>query len=217
MVAKGRHLEALVFDMDGTLIDSSGAIPAAYIATIRDLGGPVLTPKEVITAYSVGPPRTMLGHLLGREPAASEVDRYHEILHERARAVTVYPGIEETLAALRQSVPLAVFTGASRRACEMLLTGTDLLHHFDVVVGGDEVERPKPEPDGIELACGRLGVPPGTAAYIGDAPNDLEAARRSGALAVAAAWGHQYVEGELTDAVIRDPEHLVQLLARRTS
>jgi HAD superfamily hydrolase (TIGR01509 family) len=212
MAVVGRLLEALVFDMDGTLIDSSRAIPAAYIATVRDIGGPLLTPDEVISAYSVGPPRAMLGYFLGREAAAAEVDRYHHTLRTHANGITAYSGIEESLIALRRRLPLAVFTGASRRACEMLLDGTGLIGHFDVLVGGDEVERPKPEPDGIDLACSRLGVPPEASAYIGDAPNDLEAARRSGALAVAAAWGHEYVQGEPADEVIGRPEHLLRLL-----
>jgi phosphoglycolate phosphatase-like HAD superfamily hydrolase len=89
-----------------------------------------------------------------------------------------------------------VFSGASVRACRILLGRADLLSFFSVIVGGDEVEIPKPAPDGIHLACERQRVTPSDAAYVGDAPNDLEAARRSGALAVAAAWGHEYRPGE---------------------
>ena len=90
------------------------------------------------------------------------------------------------------------------------------MRYFIAVVGGDEVERPKPAPDGIDLACGRLGVSPDSAAYIGDAPNDLEAARRSGALAVAAAWGYQYREGERSDEVVHHPKDTLRLVPSRT-
>ncbi len=212
MGAEGRRLRALVFDMDGTLIDSSRVLPAAYITTVRDISGLVLTPDEVIAAYSVGPPRAMLSHFLRREAVAAEIDRYHRTLRQHSRRISVYSGIENALAALRKNVSLAIFTGASRRACEILLDGTGLLRHFDALVGGDEVERSKPEADGMNLACSRLGVAPEVAAYIGDAPNDLEAARRSGALAVAAAWGYQYVPTEPADEVIRTPKDLLRLV-----
>jgi len=74
------------------------------------------------------------------------------------------------------------------------------------------VARPKPWPDGIEQACRELGVAPGDAAYVGDAPNDLEAARRSGALAVAAGWGHQFRPDEPADLVAPTPGDLLALL-----
>jgi len=197
--------------MDGTLIDSSGAISTAYISTVREITGVIVTPEEVVDAYPVGPPRAMLGHFLGRHPTAAEVGRYHEILFDQAHSIAVYAGIEEALTKSAERVPLAVFTGASRRACEILLGSTGLLRHFADVVGGDEVARPKPEPDGIDLACSRVGVAPTSAAYVGDAPNDLEAARRSGAVAIAAAWGYQYRPGEPADEIVPHPEDILRL------
>jgi HAD superfamily hydrolase (TIGR01509 family) len=202
-----------VFDMDGTLIDSSAVIPDAYMKVVARLGGPSLTRAEVIDAYSVGPPEAMLTHFLGRPSTPDEVDLYHETLGSSARAATVYPGIPEALALLRGRASLAVFTGASLRACRTLLGGVGLDRNFDALVGADEVERSKPEPDGIHLACRRLGVEPAAAAYVGDAPNDLEAARRSGALAAAAAWGHLYRPEEPADVVVRTPGDLPSLVS----
>jgi HAD superfamily hydrolase (TIGR01509 family) len=211
--AARRRLRALVFDMDGTLIDSSTVIPDAYIKVVADLGGPSLTRSQVIDAYSVGPTEAMLTHLLGRPSTSDEVDLYHEVLGAGAEGATVYPGIPEALALLRGRASLAVFTGASLRACRTLLQGVGLDRNFDALVGSDEVERSKPEPDGIHLACRRLGVEPGAAAYVGDAPNDLEAARRSGALAVAAGWGHLYRPEEPADVVVRTPGDLPSLVS----
>ncbi len=195
--------------MDGTLIDSATVIPDAYIACISALGGPSHTPSEIIAAYSAGPPEAMLTHLLGRPSTPAEVDDYHVRLECLARGVTVYPGIKETLATLASQVPLAVFTGASIRACRILLRPTGLLGYFAALVGGDEIARPKPYPDGILEVCRRIGVNPPDAAYVGDAPNDLRAARRSGALALAAAWGHQYQPNEPSDGVLERPVELI--------
>lgn len=211
MSTTDRTLAAIVFDMDGTLIESSTVIPDAYIEAVRAVGGRTYTRRQVIDLYSIGPPKAMLTALLGRAATSEDVDRYHERLAVAACGVSVYPGIPETLAALRADVRLAVFTGASIRACRILLDAAGLLSCFDTLVGADEVARPKPEPDGIHLACERLGVAASSAAYVGDASNDLEAARRSGAQAFAAAWGHLYCPGEPADAVLDRPGDLLAL------
>jgi HAD superfamily hydrolase (TIGR01509 family) len=195
--------------MDGTLIDSSSVIPDAYIACVTAVGGPTYAPADIVDAYTVGPPGAMLTHLLGRPSTPAEIDDYHVRLERLAGDVAVYVGIRETLRELTSELPLAVFTGASIHACRILLSATGLLASFDALVGGDEVPRPKPHPDGILEACRRLGVDPRRAAYVGDAPNDLAAARRSGTLALAAAWGHQYEPGEPSDAVLLNPAELL--------
>ena len=205
---------AVVFDMDGTLVDSTTVIPDAYISVIRSLGGPAYEREDIVAAYHVGPPEAMLTHLLGRPARPEEVDAYHDRLAALAPGgVTVYPGVAALLDALRALVPLAVFTGASILACRILLGAAGLLERFTTLVGSDEVERSKPHPDGIIEACARLGVATADAAYVGDAPNDLEAARRSRALALAAAWGHQYRPDEPADGVLQRPGDLLAYVA----
>lgn len=208
----GRRLDALIFDMDGTLIDSGMVVPDTYIACIAAAGGPAYSRAQIIDAYSLGSPAVMLGHLLGRPCPSDLLEDYHARLALAAPGITVYPGIVEALTALARTVPLAVFTGASRRACSLLIEAMGLARHFAALVGGDEVARPKPHPDGILLACERLGVAPESTAYIGDAPADLEAARRGGALALAAGWGHLYTPGAPADAVLTAPSALVSLV-----
>jgi HAD superfamily hydrolase (TIGR01549 family) len=207
-----RHLNAVVFDMDGTLFDSSELVPDAYIATVAAVCGRRVTRDSVITGYAVGPPKLLLGHLLGREARATEVAAYHETLRRMAPGLQPYRGIAGALAALAAHVPLGLFTGADRIACTILLEAAGLASCFDVVVGSDEVPRAKPEPDGIVEACSRLDVRPSAAAYVGDSVRDLQAARRSGALAVAAAWGHEYDASGPADVVAAWPEDLLGLV-----
>ena len=211
----GRRLKAVVFDMDGTLIDSATVIPDSYIACVKELGGRLYTREQVIDAYSVGPPEAMLTHLLGRPSTSDEVDDYHNRLRMAAHGVRVYDGVNEALSELEQMVPLAVFTGASIRACRILLDAAGLISHFKALVGADEVTRSKPHPDGIFAACARLGVEASAAAYVGDSANDLEAARRSEALALAAGWGHLYRPGVASDAVLSDPRDLLSFVETR--
>ena len=200
----------LVFDMDGTLLDSSVAVPAAYQAAVRRLGGPELSPEQVVAGYARGPSDVLLAHLLGRDLSAGESEVYYDEL----AGVTVrpYPGVAAALTRLRAAgQPIAVFTGASRRAATMLLTGAGIT--VDVLVGGDEIARPKPAGDGLLLTADRLGLPAPELAYIGDAPNDLLAARAVRALSAAAAWGHQYQRDAAADVTLSEPAEALKLLA----
>ena len=199
----------LVWDMDGTLLDSGVAVPASYVAAVRELGGPAVTPAQVIARYGLGTPEVILADLLGRDIEAAEAEAYYGQL--AGAEVAPYPGVADVLATLRaRGHPVAIFTGASSRAAAMLLTSAGL--HADLVIGGDQVRRPKPAGDGLALAASRLSVPPSSLAYIGDAPNDLRAARAVGGLSAAAAWGHQYDPAEPADVTLAAPGAALRLL-----
>ncbi len=202
-----------MFDMDGTLFDSTACVTTAFRETVVAAGGPDYSAADVVAAYRLGPPVVILEHLLGRPATNDDLKTYLALLRVHQDLIRVYDGIRELLAAMvSASVPMALFTGASTAVARQLLGGTRLLDRFSVVVGGDEVARPKPEPDGILLACDRLGFPPGSTAYVGDSPLDMEAARRSGALGIAAAWGHLFDPNEPCDLIAGLPEDLLSLV-----
>lgn len=163
-------------------------------------------------SYFLGPPRTMLSALLGRSCSDADIEVYHDILREGSRDVRPYPGIADVLSVLSDALPLAVFTGASARAAEILLSVAGLSAYFAAVVGGDQVARPKPHPDGIFAACERLGVPPADVVYVGDSPADTLAARRAGAMGMAAAWGHLHDPAAEADAHLAHPAALIDVV-----
>ncbi|MER7458728.1 HAD-IA family hydrolase [Micromonospora sp. NPDC126480] len=202
----------LVFDMDGTLIESHAAVPSAYRAAVIARGGREHTDEEIIAGYSLGAPADLLTALLGRPATAEDLARYHDELAAVADRVTAYEGVAALVAEAARRVPVGLFTGASHTSARILLERTGLARHFTVVIGGDQVERSKPHPEGVLLACRRLGVPPERTAYIGDSPLDLRAARSAGALAVAAAWGHQYDPASPADLTAARPGDLLPLL-----
>ena len=154
--------------------------PAAYVATVRQLGGPPVDARRRWSRrYWLGTPEVILADLLGRDVDGG---RGGCLLPRAGRGATSRrtPAWPTVLAALRtRGHPVAVFTGASSRAAAILLTSAGVA--VDLVVGGDQVRRPKPAGDGLLLAASRLGVPPASLAYIGDAPNDLRAARSAAA------------------------------------
>lgn len=183
----------VIWDMDGTLVETATVVPDAFIETVRRLGGEPPDRDGVVALYAVGTPHVMLGRMLAREGTAEDAEEYHAALAEGASKVAVHEGIPEVLALLRgRGVPLAVFTGNSAQAASILLGAVGLRDVFDVVIGGDEVARAKPAPDGVLAAASALGVDITRCLYVGDSPLDVGAAKAAGAFPVAAGWGHLY-------------------------
>jgi HAD superfamily hydrolase (TIGR01549 family) len=202
----------VLFDMDGTLLDSANTVPAAYAAAIRELGGGDHSAEEVIAHYGAGPAAALMAALLGRETTDEDVERFHVNLASRLDETRTYPGVREAVRGLLAAgVLTGVFTGATRRAAEMQLHHAGLLELFHVLVGSDEISAVKPSPDGLRVACSRLGISTTAAAYVGDATNDLLCARAAGAIAVAAGWGHLFDPSAEADVTLAEPRDLLQL------
>jgi phosphoglycolate phosphatase-like HAD superfamily hydrolase len=211
-------VDAVIFDMDGTLIDSSGTVPAAYAAAIRELCGRRCSDDDVIAEYGAGPAPAMISRFIGRKATEGDVDCWLRHLEARLDKIVIYPG---TVAAVERlaaaGLRLGVFTGATRRAAQPQLQHSGLLEVFSAVVGSDEIAAVKPAPDGILEACTRLDVDPTRAAYVGDAVNDLRCARAARSIPIAAAWGHLYERGIEAHLVAGTPEELVDMLLGHTA
>lgn len=199
--------------MDGTLLDSTACVTASYSAAVVAGGGEPVEPAVVVAAYPLGPPRVILSHLLRRPATDHDEEGYLSALTLNAAALLVYDGIVELLTALAaREVPVAVFTGASTKAAEHLLEVARLRQFATTVLGSDGDIRPKPAPDGIIRACRRLGVTARNAAYVGDSPLDLEAAKKAKSLSVAAAWGHLFDPDAASDVVATSPADVLAVL-----
>ncbi|MET1058107.1 MAG: HAD family hydrolase [Nocardioides sp.] len=183
----------VIWDMDGTLVASATVVPDAFIETVTRLGATPPDRAGVVALYDLGDPRVMLGRMLDRRGTDEDADLYHEVLRGMTDQVRVHDGIAEVLAELRRrDVPQAVFTGNSHQAAAHLLEGTGLRGYFDVVLGGNQVDRPKPAPDGVLAAARALGLDPARCLYVGDSPLDVGSAEAAGAHPVHAGWGHLY-------------------------
>lgn len=180
-------VRAVLFDLDGTLLDTVPDLHAAVCAMLADLGRPAL-PEEAVRSY-VGRgianlvKRALAGSLEVAEddapapPDALASFRRH-YARENGRRTQFFPGVREGLEAIRAAgLPMAVITNKAEAFTRPLLEMTRLAEFFSVVVSGDNLPRHKPDPMSLVWACGRLGVSPADALFIGDSVNDFLAAR----------------------------------------
>jgi pyrophosphatase PpaX len=121
--------------------------------------------------------------------------------------------MDETLAALKEDGrTLGIVTAKRRVTVELAFEHVPFGHLFDVVVGGDETERHKPDPQPVELALERLGARAEDAAYVGDSPFDIAAGKGAGVFTVGVTWGRiharERLEPEEPDAIVDTPKEL---------
>ena len=155
-------LHAVIFDMDGTLVDSERVIMRAWLAATSDMGLP-LKPQDYmrVVGLNVEESDAVLASLLGDPETLVEVRRS---VRERLAGSVAYPlkpGAMELLTVLRgRGIPCAVASSSSAREIEERLTRVGVLHFFEAIASGDEVDRGKPDPAVYQLAAARLGVSP---------------------------------------------------------
>ena len=210
------RLRAVLFDIDGTLLDTRDAWVAAFdagLAAIRKTSMPgseaaqwIGTPIEVIYAERCG----LAGDELAK--AVREFQRVEaESVHEGMRA---YPGVREALASLA-TWKLATVSNERRDTSVEALRATGLLPFFVLVLGGDSVLRKKPAPDPILMAASGLGVHPTECAIVGDTEVDVRAGKAAGARTVGVTWGYgtrARLEDAGVDYLIETPDALPALL-----
>ena len=215
-----RRPSAILFDLDGTLLDTAGDIALALSRAFADHGHPAPPPAAVRRMIGKGAPvlveRAVAAQGLDLAPAgqAALLERF---FHHYGRlqeldecAAQPYPGAREALVALHAAgLPLGVVTNKYHRFATGLLQRLDLAGYLRVVVGGDTCERRKPDPMPLLHACAQLGVAPSTALMVGDSSNDVDAARAAGMPVVLVPYG--YTEGQ--DPRLWPCDHLVDSLA----
>jgi pyrophosphatase PpaX len=210
------RFETVLFDLDGTVVDSGAIILASMRHATSEVLGRDFSDEELLQAVG-GPGLEAQFSALAPDHVERLVDVYrahNEPLHVDLEACD---GMEDVLVRLRQEGRrLGVVTAKRRSTVELAFDRVPIGHLFETVVGGDETERHKPDPEPLLLGAERLGADPAATAYVGDSPFDVLAAKAANMFAVAVTWGRIHdrgrLEAEQPDAIVDRAEELLGVL-----
>jgi pyrophosphatase PpaX len=204
----------VLFDLDGTLIDSGAIILSSFKHATRTVLSREIPEAEL--AALVGGSNIydqMRAIDSGQADELVRVYREHNApLHDELEA---FDGVEQVLCELRQQGRrLAIVTAKRRQTVELAFAVLPFERYFDVVVTSDMTERHKPDPAPVLAALELMEAPPSEAAFVGDSPFDVAAGKAAGVYTVAVAWGNIHPREALAEAnaLVETPEQLLHVL-----
>ena len=183
----------LIFDLDGTLVDTKADLAAAANHMLRELNLPLLSVAQVESFIGLGA-RVLIERALGQEREnlvadgfALFMDYYDTHLLDQTRA---YPGVEALLAAARaQGMSLSVLTNKPEQPSRAILSGLGLIDYFSAVIGGDTLPKRKPDPGGIFVLQQAVGRALTETLLIGDSEIDMRTGQAAGIVTCGVTWG----------------------------
>ena len=211
------RFRVVLFDLDGTLIDSGPIILASMQHAVRTVLDREIPREELAaTVGGQGLVAQMTQLAPDRVEELIEVYRAHnDPLHETLEA---FAGMVDVLPRLREGGRrLGIVTAKRHRTVALAFARVPWLEEqFEVVIAHENTERHKPDPDPVLEALRRLDVPPEEAAYVGDSPFDIRAGKDAGAFAIAVSWGgihsDEVLLAEKPDAFVHSPEELLDVV-----
>ena len=206
----------VLFDFDGTLIDSGEIILASFRHATKTVLEQEI-PDEVLAA-AVGGSNIYDQMRAFDEERADELVRvyraHNEPLHDE---LVAFEGMERLLERLQaEGRQLGIVAAKRRRTVDLAFSILPLERYFDTVVTSDQTEHHKPHPEPVLTALERLGAKPEEAAFVGDSPFDMGAEKAAGVFTVAVSWGKIHPVERLletgADVVVHSPEELLDVL-----
>jgi len=193
-------IKTVIFDMDGTVIDSSSVISGAINHVRSKLGLPPLPKDKILTAVN-----DMQIHSPSYFYGVDEFDTHHiewfqdYYTKHHTFETRVYEGMRELLEELSKRCKLALATNAYRVSAMQIIRHLDLEECFDLIVCADDVKHSKPNPDMILKVLDEFEISADNALVVGDALKDKEAAKKAGVETILVDWGFSNLEGALKD------------------
>ena len=212
-------LSLIIFDLDGTLIDSRADLAAAVNHVLRGFAVPELA-IEVVTGYVGEGARLLVQRALGAAHSAlfdeglrQFLAYYGAHLLDQTRP---YPGVREMLVALAaRGMTLAVLSNKPQAMSRTILDGLGLSSHFVAVLGGDSLPARKPDPAGVEHLCALTGVPADRVLFVGDSLVDLRTAAAAAVDFCGVTWGFapEALRAAMPQRLIGHPHEVLAVVA----
>jgi pyrophosphatase PpaX len=185
------QLDAVVFDLDGTLLDSVPGIVKSFKHTINHFTpNHGLSDQEIIRLLG-RPLYTQMKEISGNDAMAEEMVAYyrkHNI--EIIPTMPLFPGIEQALEELHsRKVPMAIVTSKAKPSVDISVKKFGLQKFMQTIVTIEDTPKHKPDPMPLLLCLERMGILPERCVYVGDAVFDIQCAKRAGAKSAAVSWG----------------------------
>lgn len=207
------RIRVVLFDLDGTLIDSAEDIGLALKKTLEDLGLEDLYPKN-IREYIGGGVKALLEKVLGDKFREEYIDIFRKhYLSNPVKYTTPYPGIPKVLKELKsRDIKLAVVSNKLEELSKEILRRLDLISFFDFVAGGDTFSEKKPSPLPIIKTLEILNEKPEGAIIVGDTEADIIAGKGAGIKTALANWGYVKINSVEPDFIFQEPTDLLKVL-----
>lgn len=212
------RLEGLLFDADGTLIDTHDIILASMRHTVNDLYGFDYTDEDLM--HGVGTPlldqmvALANGDMQKAESLVTDYRKHNDSIHDSG--IKAFPGVKDALERLQHAgYRMGVITSKRHFMAERGLELTGILKFFEFVIGSDDWPEHKPEPGPILHGCELMDIPTKDCAYIGDSPYDIQAGKAAGCTTYAALWGmfsEEALRAEKPDHCCSSMEELAAML-----
>tara|TARA_R110002074_G_scaffold170006_2_gene332265 strand:- start:48097 stop:48780 length:684 start_codon:yes stop_codon:yes gene_type:complete len=215
------NVEAVLFDLDGTLVDTAPDLACALNAVLQQQQLEAL-PYSVIRPIVSNGAEALIKLGFGTElpdeqyqTIKSNFIRYYQ--HNIATQSILFAGMEAALRHLENAeIPWGIVTNKPEYLTRPLLEKMDLYQRAGCIVCGDQVNNPKPHPEPIYLACQQLGVLPSNAVYIGDAERDIRSGRLAGLKTIACAYGYipetDDINNWQADSIMQNSSELLEWL-----
>jgi len=212
-------LSALLWDVDGTLTDTTALITESLDFTYRKNFGRTLPDSEMRAL--IGTPLRMQIRVFGEpeefgvEPQAAMEDFVQHYERNKARERILEPVVALLIRGKREGLPTVLVTSKNHEELRNTLPRLQIADYVDFAVTADDVQNPKPDPEGLKQALCRLGISGQSAVFIGDTVHDMRAARLAGVRGIGVTWGaatRAQLEMEDPATICESPQNLEALL-----
>ncbi len=201
----------VVFDVDGTMVDTEEAVVFAYQSVIYKKHGRYFTEEELLKGYGVPTPQSLQRY--GFTDIDSAMKDYYNYLVEGFKLCKTFDGINELLDSLKDmGLPLGVVTSRCDYEIKIDNCLQGFINKFDAVVCSDDTQKHKPEAEPLLKAMERLGAAPHETIYIGDTLFDRQCAKNAGVKFALALWGSNNADNIDAEYFLNSPSELLALL-----